>query len=60
MMFAFCLMAAAGLAYYLFCVLENKRRDSTYGPSRDTVAEGIESDRQDKTDMENTNFRYTY
>lgn len=60
MMFAFALMAASGVAYYVLCVFENKRRDAQYGIPEDKVQAGLESERQDKTDWENKGFRYTY
>ncbi|KAK7716418.1 hypothetical protein SLS64_003572 [Diaporthe eres] len=60
MMFAFALMAASGVAYYLLCVFENKRRNSLYGVADDLIQAGLESERVDMTDWENTNFRYTY
>ncbi|KAF3810204.1 putative transporter [Colletotrichum gloeosporioides] len=60
MMFAFALMAASGVAYYVLCVFENKRRDSQYGIPEDKVQAGLESEREDKTDWENKGFRYTY
>lgn len=59
-MFAFALMAASGLAYYLMCVLENKRRNSQFGVPENLIQAGLESEREDMTDGENTNFRYTY
>uniref|UniRef100_L2GAI8 Allantoate permease n=1 Tax=Colletotrichum fructicola (strain Nara gc5) TaxID=1213859 RepID=L2GAI8_COLFN len=60
MMFAFALMAASGVAYYVLCVFENMRRDAQYGIPEDKVQAGLESERQDKTDWENKGFRYTY
>lgn len=60
MMFAFALMAASGVAYYWMCVFENKRRNSQYGIPDDLIQAGLESEREDMTDWENKNFRYTY
>ncbi|OLN85237.1 putative transporter C417.10-like protein 5 [Colletotrichum chlorophyti] len=60
MMFAFALMAASGLAYYLLCVAENKRREARYGAPEDAFQAGLESEKEDRTDWENKNFRYTY
>lgn len=60
MMFAFALMAASGVAYYLLCVFENKRRNFRYGVPDDLIQAGLESEREDMTDWENKNFRYTY
>lgn len=60
MIFAFALMAVMGVTYYLLCLAENKRRDSLHGPAHDNPDVGLEADREDKTDGQNTNFRYTY
>ncbi|KAH6695453.1 allantoate permease, partial [Plectosphaerella plurivora] len=60
MLCAFAVMAAAGLAYYLLCVAENRRRDARYGKPKDAVQAGLEADKSDQTDLENHNFRYTY
>jgi hypothetical protein len=60
MLCAFCLMAATGLAYYVLCGIENKKRDKQYGKSHDDIDAGLEADRSDKTDWQNPNFRYTY
>jgi hypothetical protein len=60
MMFAFALMASSGVAYYLLCVFENKRRNSQYGLPNDLIQAGLECEREDMTDWENKNFRYTY
>lgn len=60
MLCAFALMAAAGLAYYFFCIIENKKRDKQYGKTHDVVDAGLEADKSDKTDLQNPNFRYTY
>lgn len=60
MLCAFAVMAASGLAYYLLCVAENKRRDAKYGKPQDVVQSGLEADKTDQTDLENHNFRYTY
>lgn len=53
-------MAAAGVAYYALCVVENKKRDGKYGKQQDSVNIGLEADRSDQTDWGNHNFRYTY
>ncbi|KAL1873618.1 hypothetical protein VTK73DRAFT_805 [Phialemonium thermophilum] len=60
MIFSFALMAAAGLVYHGLCFFENKRRDSKYGMPHDDADVGLEADRNDLTDVQNTNFRYTY
>lgn len=60
MLCAFAVMAAAGLAYYLLCVAENKRRDAKYGKPQDVLQAGLEADISDQTDLENRQFRYTY
>lgn len=53
-------MAATGLAYYILCGIENKRRDKQYGKAHDDTDIGLEAERSDKTDWQNPNFRYTY
>lgn len=60
MLTAFAVMTASGLAYYVYCFYENKRRDRIYGDSK-TLATG-ESDLEvlDHTDRENQRFRYIY
>ncbi|KXH59390.1 major facilitator superfamily transporter [Colletotrichum salicis] len=60
MMFAFALMAASGLVYYLLCVAENKRRNPNFGVPEDRSQAGLEQEREDRTDGENKDFRYTY
>ncbi|KAJ3529683.1 hypothetical protein NM208_g9651 [Fusarium decemcellulare] len=60
MLCAFALMAATGLAYYVLCALENKRRDALYGKPHDNTDAGLEAERNDQTDWQNPNFRYTY
>ncbi|KAM0294251.1 hypothetical protein HYE67_008027 [Fusarium culmorum] len=60
MLCAFALMAAAGLAYYFLCIIENKKRDKHFDRSHDVVDVGLEADKSDKTDLQNPNFRYTY
>lgn len=60
MMFAFALMAASGLVYYLLCVSENKRRNAKYGVPEDMLQAGLEQEKGDNTDWENKAFRYTY
>lgn len=52
------------LVFVLYCKWENNRRDRLYGV-RDVVngdadEEGIQAGFMDKTDMENTSFRYAY
>jgi MFS transporter, ACS family, DAL5 transporter family protein len=59
MLCAFAVMAAAGLAYHLLCVAENRRRDVRHGKPKDVVQAGLEADKSDQTDLENHNFRYT-
>ncbi|CEI63680.1 hypothetical protein FVEN_g6801 [Fusarium venenatum] len=60
MLCAFALMAAVGLVYYFLCVIENKRRDKQFGKTHDVIDAGLEAEKSDKTDLENSNFRYTY
>ncbi|KAG9256611.1 major facilitator superfamily domain-containing protein [Emericellopsis atlantica] len=60
MLCAFAMMAAAGIAYYALCVVENKRRDAQYGKPQDVVQHGLEVNRSDETDKQNHTFRYTY
>ncbi|KDN67530.1 putative major facilitator superfamily transporter [Colletotrichum sublineola] len=60
MMFAFALMAVSGMAYYLLCVAENKRRNSKYGVPEGMLQAGLEQEKEDKTDWENKAFRYAY
>ena len=60
MMCAFSLMAASGVFYYFVCVLENKRRNNTYGLPEDELQNGLEVEREDKTDLQNKDFRYSY
>lgn len=60
MLCAFALMAATGMAYYVLCAVENKRRDTQYGKAQETVDAGLEAERNDQTDGQNPNFRYTY
>jgi preprotein translocase subunit YajC len=60
MLCAFALMAAVGLIYYFLCVIENKRRDKQFGKIHDVLDAGLEAEKSDKTDLENSNFRYTY
>lgn len=59
-MCAFAVTAATGLAYYILCILENKRRDEKYGKPHDNAEVGLEAEREDMTDCQNRNFRYTY
>ena len=60
MLVAFVLMAITGVVYHALCVVENKRRDRLYGPAQDETAVGLQAERDDLTDRENHNFRYTY
>lgn len=63
MIFAFALMAVAGIVYYILCVVENRTRDLAHGSvsSRIDGAHLQDSDGlDDMTDMQNKNFRYTY
>lgn len=60
MLTAFAVMAASGLAYYVYCFYENKRRDRLYGDSK-TLANGVtDLEILDHTDRENQRFRYIY
>ncbi|KAL6400968.1 hypothetical protein AUP68_16688 [Ilyonectria robusta] len=59
-MCAFAVTAATGLTYYILCILENKRRDEKYGMPHDNAEVGLEAEREDMTDCQNRNFRYTY
>lgn len=54
---AYALTICAVCVYMFLCWRENKRRDELYGPS---IQENRETDLQDLTDIENTNFRYKY
>lgn len=65
MIFAFALMAAAGIVYYLLCVAENRRRDAAHDSSQSSATldghgSGDADDKDDLTDIQNKNFRYTY
>ncbi|KUL83733.1 hypothetical protein ZTR_08642 [Talaromyces verruculosus] len=61
MMVCFIIMAVTGVAYWLLCLFENKRRDREYGlPDTNDVALGLQVGAEDRTDGENTNFRYVY
>ncbi|KAH6900007.1 major facilitator superfamily domain-containing protein [Thelonectria olida] len=59
-MCAFAVIAFVGLVYYVLCAIENKRRDGKYGKPQDVAESGLEAEREDKTDGQNFNFRYTY
>jgi hypothetical protein len=60
MLFAFAIMAAAGLAYYVLCVMENRRRNMAHGrPDEGTVAD-LDVNNEVVTDRDNPAFRYTY
>ncbi|KAH7031454.1 major facilitator superfamily domain-containing protein [Microdochium trichocladiopsis] len=62
MIFAFALMAVAGILYYLLCVAENRRRDSSAQETATTEsgAGHSDADAEDLTDIQNRKFRYTY
>ena len=60
MLVAFALMAVTGIVYYVLCIFENKRRDRLYGVAQDEAAVGLQAERDDLTDRQNVNFRYTY
>ena len=60
MLVAFALMAVAGMVYYGLCIYENQRRDRLYGAAQDEAAVGLQAERDDLTDRQNVNFRYTY
>ncbi|KAF2627095.1 allantoate permease [Macroventuria anomochaeta] len=57
---AFTLMAITGVVYCALCIFENKRRDRLYGVAQDEAAIGLQAERDDLTDRQNLNFRYTY
>lgn len=56
---SFAVMALSGMAYGVFCIFENRRRDGKFGKPRDVVEAGLVVEDEDLTDIENTNFRYT-
>ena len=60
MLTAFAVMAASGLAYYVYCFYENKRRDRLYGDSVIPADGHIDLEVLDQTDRENQRFRYIY
>ncbi|KAI0176849.1 major facilitator superfamily domain-containing protein [Pestalotiopsis sp. NC0098] len=60
MLCAFAVMAAAGLAYYVFCVLENRRRNMLPQRPDEGTINDLDANDQDLTDWENLAFRYTY
>ena len=60
MLCAFAVMAAAGVAYYVLCVLENRRRDMTHGQPDEGQVSDLGADIDDVTDGQNPVFRYTY
>ncbi|KAF7531249.1 hypothetical protein G7054_g9046 [Neopestalotiopsis clavispora] len=60
MLCAFAVMAAAGVAYYVFCVLENRRRNMTHGQRDEGQVSDLGADIDDVTDGQNPVFRYTY
>jgi hypothetical protein len=60
MLTAFAVMAASGLAYYVYCFYENKRRDRLYGDMLTPVDREVDLEVLDQTDRENQRFRYIY
>ncbi|KAL6354359.1 hypothetical protein LRP88_11689 [Fusarium phalaenopsidis] len=63
MLCGFAVMMGTGTLYFIICAIENKRRDHKDGAvdSEGTrVTAGLDAIRDDLTDKENKNFRYTY
>ncbi|RSM14168.1 hypothetical protein CDV31_005504 [Fusarium ambrosium] len=63
MLCGFAVMMGSGTLYFIICAIENKRRDRKDGAvdSEGTrVTAGLDAIRDDLTDKENKNFRYTY
>jgi hypothetical protein len=60
MLTAFAVMAASGLAYYVYCFYENKRRDRLYGGKISPANGETDLEVLDHTDRENQRFRYIY
>jgi hypothetical protein len=60
MLVAYALMAVTGIVYYVLCIFENKRRDRLHGVAQDEAVVGLQAERNDLTDRQNSNFRYTY
>ncbi|RTE69741.1 hypothetical protein BHE90_015878 [Fusarium euwallaceae] len=63
MLCGFAVMMGTGTLYFIICAIENKRRDRKDGAvdSEGTrVTAGLDAIRDDLTDKENKNFRYTY
>ncbi|EKG12354.1 Major facilitator superfamily [Macrophomina phaseolina MS6] len=61
MLCCFAIMAATGVIYGLICVVENRRRDGIYGkPVAALEDPSLSTEAEDRTDFENTNFRYVY
>lgn len=60
MLAAFAVMAASGLAYYVCCFYENKRRDRLHGDMLTPVDREVDLEVLDQTDRENQRFRYIY
>jgi hypothetical protein len=50
MLVAYALMAVTGIVYY----------DRLHGVAQDEAAVGLQAERDDLTDRQNSNFRYTY
>ncbi|KAJ4178475.1 hypothetical protein NW755_013190 [Fusarium falciforme] len=63
MLCGFAVMMGTGTLYFIICAIENKRRDRKSGAvdSEGTrITAGLDAIRDDLTDKENKNFRYTY
>ncbi|KAH7244925.1 major facilitator superfamily domain-containing protein [Fusarium solani] len=63
MLCGFAVMMGTGTLYFIICAIENKRRDRKSGAvdSEGTrITAGLDAIRDDLTDKENRNFRYTY
>lgn len=60
MLTAFAIMAASGVAYYMYCFYENKRRDRLFGNGLDPSDGVLDLEVADQTDRENQRFRYIY
>jgi MFS transporter, ACS family, allantoate permease len=55
----FCLAFFSGIAMRLYMIMENRRRDRVYGVvDTEEKVEGMRLGMHDKTDLENTDFRY--
>ncbi|WAO94639.1 Hypothetical protein NCS54_01223100 [Fusarium falciforme] len=63
MLCGFAVTMSTGTLYFIICAIENKRRDRKSGAvdSEGTrITAGLDAIRDDLTDKENKNFRYTY